>query len=398
MEYCFVCQKKAMPGVTASIRGKTGSVCFECAADSMDIPIKYEHFKFSCGSCARRIRTIPFFMANRFFHEDCLKSALQRESEFNYNPHKLKGAIEQASKDAFSVLTAGGIDQLCSICLRFNTSTSLGLPFHGVEPQPISHVCSNCKTGICESHTAYFDKKNILDIDPNIPVCTGAFVSNCYSEIEKKVACAAEECETKSYRFDNERTGWDPLLNSLKCEKCSSYYCNYEHEECPVCVGTACEGCEELIQPDDMLHLQEGMTVHNICYDCYSGMTCLSCHEIIGEPGDQESGIMGYCESCAEKELDYFDCEDCSITTPPQDKVEVVYHADEPDKTKDLCKECAADTNYFQNCPRCNILIDKDGILYYNVEGQAIKACPVCAPSLYGPYPDDPNQLRFWSK
>lgn len=392
---CIFCGKPAVPGITAKIGEKEGPTCFECAAETMDIPIEHEHFTFKCSGCHRRIRDIPLFMANRFFHEECLKNILLREDEFKYNPHKIKGALEQASKDAFSVLTAGGIDQLCSICLKFNTQTSLGLPFHGVEPQAISHVCFNCKMGICEHHTAYADPKNILSIDPNLPICSGAWVSSCYSEFEDKVACTAQECDTKHHSFDHERADWDPLINSLQCERCGGYYCNYEHTECPVCVGTACEGCEELIPPDEMLFVQEGMSGYNVCGDCYSSMTCLGCSAVIGEPGEQDTGIEGYCEYCAATELDYFDCEYCHASTAPTEKVKVIYDAAEPDELKDICQECASE-DAFQNCPRCGILIEAEGIMYYNVDGRAIKACAGCAPTLYDPHSENPDQLKLF--
>lgn len=344
-------------------------ICYECAADFLDIPRTLEQAKMACGNCARRIREIPVFFANKFWHQDCLQKqitkcpkcsqGLSKSGDCNYCNFSFSKLLDQAYKDSFVIFERGGIGKTCTKCLNFNSATSLGLPLYPQEPWPTEHVCAICHKGTCSKHMAHTSKDNVLGIDPKLPICSAGWVSSCYQDLIEQVACTAPQCETTEQNYDGERWGWDPLVNSKQCEQCSAWFCNLDHEECPQCVGTECDGCETKIVDDvSAYHVQEGWQTHRVCEDCYSGMTCYGCAESMADPGEEWESYGGFCQWCAVKEGTHVECSNCSNVPAIEDAKRYIESPHDTDSVRAICSECAGES-YYAFCEPCAAYHDR---------------------------------------
>jgi hypothetical protein len=130
-------------------------------------------------------------------------------------------------------------------------------------------VCGACFRPICEDHYANPPENNILGLSTSEIYCNSGWTGGCYQDLEAKVACAFEDCETTRPNFRDE--GFDPLTDSDVCEECGAYYCNYiaGHEQCPECSGYQCDECDKVFPKDDLFPYQEdAYSFKNLCESC----------------------------------------------------------------------------------------------------------------------------------
>jgi len=378
MHYCDRCGKDS-----AVVDSDIGRLCLECAADHMGIPVTDAQKKISCGGCRAIIKDYPLLFTGTYFHKDCLikeflkldkcpkcgVSGLYKSGRCSCG-WDVQRVVDQAEKDAMSALVRG---QLCSQCLKFNASTSMGLPLMASDPWPADTVCSRCDVPLCEKHTAFPPKENILDLGPKKPICSGGFISSCYETLQERLKCSSRDCfynnsrnwecnACKSFYRDHfpsgrspEETGhcscYDPLVSAQQCDNCESYFCGEDHEHCPDCVGISCDNCGEQTPQEELYPHGGYYNPDMICADCHSSMVCHYCGEDLSK--DEQEKYRGYCEFCAVKEGEYVKCDNCSdvIGADTGHRVTQIDHmtwgppdiAEDNDDIVFLCPDCFAD-------------------------------------------------------
>lgn len=279
MEKCSVCGKDALSGILTD----SGPMCKVHIFGHMGLPLGEQQEEISCQSCRRLVdrHTACYIQDSGFWHERCLDKSLRDRGRCPKHDIKpsycgcwgdpIARLVEQAKKDAEEIYEIGDKNRICYMCLKFNAATASGLPFHPHKPQPAEMICSSCFLPICYHHSSTPSKKNILGLSESEHYCNSSYTGGCYQDLVKKVNCSFEDCET--IRDEPSPEIWDPLVDSVKCEKCGSFFCDYVsgHSQCPDCQGYTCDGCSDVVSKDYLYPYQEDWhTILKFCEDCLS--------------------------------------------------------------------------------------------------------------------------------
>jgi len=366
MEVCVKCGNPAIAGITSDI----GPLCKAHIYEHQGIPVGEAQEEASCRSCRRIIKFYDacFIQDSGFWHCECLERYLRKIGKcpkHGMDPSTcgcwgdpIAKLVGQAREDAMAIWESGGRHELCHMCLKFNRATAMGLALYPSPPERAKSTCVSCFRPICDRHEAYLSEKNVLGLSTKDIYCTGGWVDGCYQDLEKKVACSFEDCET-TRRVERD-SDFDPLVDSKKCEKCEAFYCNWiaGHEQCPECEGYPCEGegsvfdpetkeykdCERVL-PDEYLYnyQTDSYSFKKLCEGCLSFQEQEDIGTALGDwvISDFSRELVSRFETHEmELDLDDAELEELFTTTASECGVDWEHHSDGPSINAGEVAEC----------------------------------------------------------